>query len=381
MQTRRCGKTGLDLTVIGFGAMRMHGDDVAPWARLVRLAAEAGFNYFETSDLYCGATSELKVGEGLKGFPRDKVYISTKSRLTDYPTADGIRRAVEQSLKKLRTDYLDFYQLWGLRLETFRDIAVKKGGTIEGIRRAMAEGLVRHLGFTSHDSPPNMISLLGTGEFESVTLQYNLLDRENEPVIAEAGRLGIGVVVMGPLHGGILGHHSAVVSELMENRRVPKRNKGVATGSTAEAAFRFVLSNPNVTCAASGMMNSREIEENAHTASTIKPLSAKERSAVDKTLGEFKKTSDALCTGCRYCMPCPEGVGISEVFRLANASRIYGLRDGSRRDYALFDKDWPYDQFKDASHCTECGECREKCPQKINIPEELKKAHDILKQR
>jgi hypothetical protein len=215
-----------------------------------------------------------------------------------------------------------------------------------------------------------MISLLRTGEFESVTLQYNLLDRENEPVIAEAAGLGIGVVVMGPLKGGILGFDSPVVRELMGGEWVV---------STADAAFRFVLSNPNVTCAASAMMNSREIEENARTASTLKPLSGKERSAVDKTLRKFKKASDSLCTGCRYCMSCPQGVGISEILRLANASRIYGLRDGSRRDYALFEKDWPYDQFKDASHCTECGECREKCPQKIDIPEELKKAHEILK--
>ena len=88
---------------------------------------------------------------------------------------------------------------------------------------------------------------------------------------------------------------------------------------------------------------------------------------------------ERLCTGCRYCMPCPQGVGISEIFRLANAARIYGLVDGSRRDYALFSKDWPYEEHKDATHCTACGDCLEECPQKIDIPAELKKAHDVLK--
>ena len=103
-----------------------------------------------------------------------------------------------------------------------------------------------------------------------------------------------------------------------------------------------------------------------------------EQTAVDESLRRFEAASDALCTGCRYCMPCPEAVGISEILRLANASRIYQLTEGSRRDYALFDVDWPYGTFKDASHCTECGACLPKCPQKISIPEQLAKAHELL---
>ena len=104
-----------------------------------------------------------------------------------------------------------------------------------------------------------------------------------------------------------------------------------------------------------------------------------ERADADAGLAKLKLDADALCTGCRYCMPCPEGVGISEIFRLANAARIYGLVDGAKHDYALFDIDWPYENYKNASHCTACGACLDKCPQKIDIPEELKKAHDILK--
>lgn len=369
MQRRPCGKTGRDLTIIGFGAMRMHGDDIAPWARLVREAAETGFNYFETSNTYCSSTSEIKLAAGLDGFPRERVYLSTKSFPHQYPKADDVRGAIDESLKKLRTDYLDFYQMWSLTWDRFHDVATPKGGTLEGVRKAMDEGLIRHLGFTCHDTPENMIRLLRTGEFESVTLQYNLLDRTNGPVIAEAGKLGIGVIAMGPLHGGILGYDSALVREVVG---------GEAVGSTAEAAFRFVLSNPDVACAVSGMMNRKEIEENRRTATRVKPLSEDETAAVEAALAKFERDSVALCTGCRYCMPCPQGVGISEIFRLANASRIYGLVDGSRRDYALFDVDWPYDQFKDASHCTDCGECLEKCPQKIRIPEELKRTHAIL---
>ena len=368
MEKRPCGKTGLDFTIIGFGGMRLVGGEVEPWARLVSEAADAGFNYFETSHRYCGSTSEAKIGEGLKSH-RDGVYISTKSSADDFLTADAVREVIDESLEKLQVEYLDFYHLWSLPLKDFHEIAIKPGGTLEGIRRAMDDGLIRHLGFTSHDTPENQIELLRTGEFESVTLQYNLLNRVNEPVIAEAARLGIGVIVMGPLHGGILGTPSKVLDELFGDG---------STDAAAEAAFRFVLSNPGVTCAISGMTTSEDIAQNRRIAETFKPLTSEEMKVIDTELEKFRAASEKLCTGCGYCVPCPRGVGIPLVFKLANAARIFGLMDGSRREYAKFDKMWPFDNFKDASHCIECGECVEKCPQEIPIPEELQKAHDLL---
>ncbi|MFB3892381.1 MAG: aldo/keto reductase [Phycisphaerae bacterium] len=369
MQKRTCGRTGLELTIVNFGGMRIHGSDAEAHARLVRQAAEAGFNYFETSNSYCSGSSETKIGMGLAGFPRQRVHISSKCGCNKFPTADSARKVIEESLRKLRVDYLDFYQLWGLGWRQFNEIAAVPGGTLEGIRRAMSDGLIRHLGFTTHDSVEGIIKLLRTGEFESVTLPYNVLDRVNAPAIAEAGRLGLGVVVMCPLHGGILGYDSPTIRKLMG---------GPAVRSTADAAFRFVLSNPNVTCAISGMTAGSDIVENCRTATEFRPMSAQELAAVDAALKEFKAASEKLCTGCRYCMPCEQGVGISEIFRLANAFRIYGLEGGARRDYALFDKEWPYEQYKDASACSRCRKCQEKCPQKISIPEELAKAHEIL---
>ena len=251
MQTRPCGQTGLDLTVIGFGAMRMHGDDVRPWARLVAQAAAAGFNYFETSNTYCTSTSEIKIGEGLRGFPRKDVLISTKCSCSQCPTADAARRTIDESLRRLQVDYLDFYQLWGLQWKQFNEEASQPGGTLAGVRQAADEGLIRHVGLTCHDTPENMISLLRTGEFESITLQYNLLDRTNEPVIDEAHRLGVAVVVMGPLHGGILGFDSAVIRGLM----------GAASiNSAAEAAFRIAHQHPPVSLAMAVRINREVID-------------------------------------------------------------------------------------------------------------------------
>jgi uncharacterized protein len=367
MQKHPCGKTGLDFTAISFGAMRMHGPDTDAWAKHVRAVADAGFNYFETSHRYCSSTSEVKVGLGLKGFPREKVCISTKSSADDFLTADAVRGVIDESLKRLQVDYLDFYQLWGLPLKDWNEIATKPGGTLEGIRKAMGEGLIRHLGFTSHDTPENMIALLRTGEFESVTLQYNLLNRANEPVINEAGRLGIGVVVMGPLSGGILGTPSSALSKLI--------SPGV-TDSPAEAAFRFVLANPYVTTAISGMRTQGDIDTNKRIAEDLRPLSKADLAALDEGLKRFEAALKSLCTGCRYCMPCPHGVSIPYVFEMANSARVYGLVEGARREYAGFGKG---NDAKDASFCAECGECLAKCPQKIGIPEELAKAHKLLK--
>ncbi len=373
MQKRTCGRTGLELTLLNFGAMRLHGDDPEPWSALVRQAAEAGFNYFECSNSYCSGTCETKVGMGLKGFPRDQVYISTKAGAARFPTAGAIRQVLEESLRKLQTDYVDFYQFWGLDWQSYNEVAAKPGGTLEGLRQAMSEGLIRHLGFTTHDTPEGIINLLRTGEFESVTLPYNLMERANDPAIAEAGRLGIGVIVMSPLHGGLLGYDSPMLRGLLG-----RSSDGSAMRSTAEAAFRFVLSNPHVTSAISGMTAAGEIAENVRTATEFAPLSTAERSAVEAGLRNLKTQSDRLCTGCRYCMPCPQGVGIAEILRLANAGRVYGLVGGSRRDYALFNKEWPFGQWKDAAACTQCGACREKCPQKLDIPAELAKAHELM---
>ncbi len=369
MQKRRCGKTGVELPIIGFGSMRMHGDDFDHWASIVREAMEAGFTYIDAGNNYNAHTNEIKVGMGIKGFPREKVILSTKCMGRQHPTASEVRRAIDESMKKLDVDTLDFYQMWSLSLKEFTEVSGVKGGTLEGIRKAMDDRAIRHLGFTCHDKPENAIELLRTGEFEAITLQYNLLDRRNEAVIAEAGRLGIGVIVMGPLKGGLLASDSPLVREVM----------GEGTASTEEAALRFILSNPNVTCAISGMLTSEEIQKDKAIAERFRPFTREERDRAETGLAKLQTEADKLCTGCRYCMPCEEGVGIHEVFRLANAARIYGLTDGAKHDYALFQVDWPYENYKDASHCTECGECLEKCPQKIDIPEELKKAHRILK--
>ncbi len=367
MQKRRCGRTGLDLGVVGFGAMRLHGKDTKYWADIVAEAAEAGFNYFETSHRYCNSTSEEKIGAGLKGF-RDRVYISTKSAPRDEPGADDVRRAIDESLKRLQVDYVDFYHLWDTKLHEFENIAARKGGTLEGIRKAMDDGLIRHLGITTHDTPENMIKLLATGEFEVVTLQYNLINRTTESVIEEAGRRGIGVIAMGPLHGGILAAQSPLFESLV------RLGAGI---SAAEVAMRFVLTNPHVTCAISGITSSDDVKADKAIAENIKPLAGAHLAALVKVFEDFQASNGKVCTLCEYCMPCPQDIWIPGVLTLANAARLLGLVDEARRQYAAFAKGWT--DSGGQAPCIECGHCVERCPQGIDVPQALKRAHELLK--
>lgn len=368
MQKRACGNTGIELSAIGFGAMRIHGKDIDEAARVVAEAAEAGVNYFETSERYCQGTSEIKIGRGLAGL-RESVYISTKSAPRDQPKADDVRASIDLSLERLGVEYVDFYHLWDTKLDEFTEIAAKPGGTLEGIRRAMDEGLIRHLGITTHDTAPNCITLLETGEFELITLQYNLINTTCAPVIAEAGRRGIGVVAMGPLHGGILAADSDFTRDMI----------ALGAGETAaEVALRFVLTDPNVTCAIAGMTSVEEVAANVRTGERLRPLSGAEAARLEERTRAFLAGAGKVCTLCEYCMPCPQDIWIPGVLTLANAAELLGLFDEAAGQYARYAEAWA-EEGHEGAPCIECGECVERCPQGIDVPQALRDAHKLLK--
>jgi len=233
LEYRSLGRTGKKVSLLSLGCMRLPEDD-DEGAKVVRRAAELGINYFETSNWYCESRSEIKVGRGLKGL-RDNVCSSTKVKVGPAVTGDDVRRAFEDSLKRLEVDRVDFYQVWDFRWDD-HEAVMKKGGGLDTIEALRDEGLIGHIGMTSHESNEHVIELLDTGRFESVTLSYHLLKREVEPVIEYAGERGIGVVIMTPLAGGLLATPSEVLVELAGSRN----------SSNAASALRFVMSNPHV---------------------------------------------------------------------------------------------------------------------------------------
>lgn len=374
MQYTEFGKTGIKVSRLGFGCMRFPFAEVdgkkvfneEESIRMMHRAMELGVNYFDTAPGYCDTISEIIVGKALKG-RRDQVYLSTKYP-TEVGTGDDYEKKLEISLKKLDTDYIDFYHFWGISLDTWEKKLDTPDGPLARALKLRDQGVIRHISFSFHDKPENMMEIIrrGQGQLASVLCQYNLLDRANEDAIAFAHEQGLGVTIMGPVGGGRLGAPSQVIQDLLPGK----------VQSSAEMALRFVMNNPNVNIALSGMSSMEMVEENARVASDMSPLSAEENARVDAMLEENRRLAELYCTGCNYCMPCPKGLNIPEIFKMMNYHRVYGLTDYAKKTYAAIGSGNL--KFQNAASCVGCGQCEKKCPQHLHIREQLRVTHDTL---
>ncbi len=357
MQYTTLGKTGLKVSRLGFGCMRLpmkegrvDRDLSTP---LLRRAVELGVNYFDSAVGYCGQDSERALGDAMVGL-RDKVILSTKNPHYNKKDERGFWQHLENSLERLRTRWIDLYNFHSLDYRRFVDHIDGPDGEIQWMRKAKEQGLIRHIGFSFHDKSENLKKIAESGHFEVVTAQYSLLDRSNEPFFEFlTQKCGVAVVVMGPVGGGRLGGESEEIRRLVPAAR-----------SVPEIALRFVLVNPNVSIALSGMNAMPQLEENVKTASRRTVLSPAEKRRVTVVLGKYKKLADLYCTGCNYCMPCPSGVNISQNFSALNYDRVWGLKPYAKSRYAQLGGG-------KASYCIACGKCLSKCPQNIDIIHQL----------
>jgi predicted aldo/keto reductase-like oxidoreductase len=371
MQYRELGKLGYQVSALGYGAMRLPEDEEGNVRRdeavaVIRAGIDAGINYVDTAPLYNRNQSEAVVGEALQGGYRERVWLSTKNQRAN-DDADDWRRRLDESLRKLKTEYLDVYHVWGISWKEFTEHLSKKDGPLAAARRAQEDGLFRHLFFSFHAPPEDFFKIVDTGEFVGCTVQYNLIDRKNEAGIAYAAARGLAVVIMGPVGGGRLAGPSSVI----EDAAFP-------AASAPELALRFVLANAGVSCAISGMSSREHLVENLATASRTDRLGAAELARINESFDEYRKLAELYCTGCDYCTPCPEKVAIPRVFALYNLARVYGLEEAAKKLYAEIGRVGFFAKMNNGAACNACGECAEKCPQKLDIPEELAAAHAAL---
>lgn len=374
MQYTEFGKTGIKVSRLGFGCMRLpytetEGKKVFDEEESIRMmhrAMELGVNYFDTAPGYCDTISEIIVGKALKGH-RDQVYLSTKYP-TEVGTGDDYEKKLETSLKKLDTDYIDFYHFWGISLDKWEKKLDTPDGPLARALKLRDQGVIRHISFSFHDKPENVMEIIrrGQGQLASVLCQYNLLDRANEEAIAYAHEQGLGVTIMGPVGGGRLGAPSQVIQDLLPGK----------VQSSAEMALRFVMNNQNVNIALSGMSSMEMVEENARVASDMSALSAEEKVRVDAMMEENRRLAELYCTGCNYCMPCPKGLNIPEIFKMMNYHRVYGLTEYAKKTYAAIGSGNL--KFQNAAACVGCGQCEKKCPQHLRIREQLRATHETL---
>ncbi len=368
---RKLGNTGIKVSQLGFGAMRlpMCGEkdhklvdrDLA--IPMIHRAFEGGVNYIDTAIFYCNEDSQRAVGEALKGW-RDKVTLSTKNHYYG-PDEGAWWQNLENSLQRLDVDSIDIYNHHGVTWQSYVEHIEPVLGKL--MRKAKDQGLIKHICCSFHDTNEALVKLIDTGYPEVITLQYNLLDRSLEEGIAYAASKGVGVVVMGPVGGGRLGGQDNILADMVPPgvERVP------------ELALRFVLSNPNVSTAISGMSTMQQVEENLAVAGDEISLSEADRAKIEKQLVRLKKMADLYCTGCGYCKPCPQNINIPQIFDLYNNLRVYGFEEHAKNTYKWIRDNSP--KFGcGADECVGCGLCEQKCPQKISIRIQLQEAHQIL---
>ena len=351
---RPMGKSGVQVSALSMGCGHLPDDD-DKCDKLLQACVAAGVNYFETATVYCGGKCQQKTGQGLEPV-RDGIMISAKQGVVlddEQPgsketTGDDFRREIiENQLPALRTDHVEWCQVGWFSANKI-DAVRRKGGVMDGVRRMIDEGIVGHVGFTSHDSPENVVKIIETELFESCTLQYNMLNLSYAPALDAAREHGVAEVVMGPLSGRMLARPEQALLDLTSDAI-----------RTSRAGLHFVLSNPAVSTACSGMTTLDHLAENAASVEL-----AVDNSVWDEAkaiVGRFQAADKTLCTGCNYCRPCPEGVDISRNLRIRNYLKVYEKADAGRRAYAEIPSD------AQADKCTECGECEEKCPNDLPV--------------
>jgi predicted aldo/keto reductase-like oxidoreductase len=331
---------------------------------IIKRAFELGINYFDTAYRYCDGKSEIILGKAIKGY-REKIYISTKSPIDLIEKKDDYRKFLEEQLKKLDVEYIDFYHFHTLNWKSFNE-KVLKFNLIEEAIKAKNEGLIKHISFSFHDKPEYMLKIVENCEIlETVLCQYNLLDRSNEKVIEELAKRGIGVSVMGPVGGGRLSDFPYLMNIFKEKYKSP-----------VEIALKFVFSNKNVSIALSGMNSIEMVEENVKIANSKEYLTESEIKLIEEIINERRKEGEIPCTGCNYCVPCPQNIPIPHIFYLFNQFILLGSEKMKRSYRNIGNK--PGDERNKGDSCIECGKCEEKCPQRIKIRENLKKIHKIF---
>lgn len=323
------GKTGLQISKLGFGGIPIQRVDAATTKELIHKMVEKGINYIDTARGY--TVSEEYLGEALEGC-RDKFVLATKSMAR---TKEAMAADIETSLKNLRTDYIDIYQVHNPSLEQLEQV-MAPGGALEALMEAKEAGKIGHIGLTGH-----LIELFEKAVdldwVETFMFPYNIVERQGEELMRKCTERNIGFIVMKPLAGGAI--------------------------EDAELALRFICANPDVSVVIPGMYDLKEIDINLAAVQNDAPLSEEELAKMDAIREQLGSN---FCRRCNYCQPCTVGINISSVFLFQGYLDRYGLED------------WAKDRYNTlpikASACIGCGACEPRCPYNLPIREMLRDA-------
>ena len=374
MQYRK-DKYGNDISVLGYGCMRFTKDggkiNLDKAEKELMAAYHAGVNYYDTAYIYLG--NEVAVGEIMKrNGIREKVNIATKLPHYLAKSIDVAEKMFQEELRRLQTDYIDFYLLHMLNdVKSWERL--KEIGMLDWIREKKASGAIRQIGFSYHGNSDMFCKVVAAYDWDFCQIQYNYLDEHSQAGrkgLEFAASKGIPVIIMEPLRGGKL------VNQLPEKAKRLFAEYEVKR-TPAEWGLRWLWNQPEVTCVLSGMNSIEMVEENLRIADSVRvgELTQKDDALYAEVVKLIRETTKVGCTGCGYCMPCPQKVDIPGTFAAYNARYTEG------KSSAL----WEYMKCtvlrKDAtsaSNCIGCGKCEKHCPQHIEIRKELKNASKEL---
>ncbi len=366
MQYVPFGKHGFDVSRLGMGCMRlptMQKDgktviDREAAIALIRRGIDNGINYVDTAYPYHDGESELVVGEALKGGYREQVKLATKLPIWMVKEEKDMNRLLDEQLRKLDVPYVDFYLLHAMnkdRMELMRSLNYKKF-----LNEAIADGRIRHAAFSFHDDKDCFLDILRDYDnWGMAQIQFNYLDDDKQATeegLIAAGKAGVPIVIMEPLRGGALANPPADVKQLMEDH--PSKRSAV------EWAFAYVANYAEVATILSGMSNQQQLDDNLAIFDRLQVDSLTE---ADKAfIKQLKQTYLARvpigCTGCRYCVPCPNDVHIPSVFHAYNESAMLGQEWKHSWNYRNMVSDG-----HDAAKCVGCAACEAQCPQSLPI--------------